>query len=131
MDPNTVLDAIIEAAVNGESQNLTDAAEDLAAWLDRGGFAPKDPRPEGRAVNPVYVYLSRSDAMYESGAVPRDVLWEVPLGPFEFFQTTYETLRFGDEEILGHLGKDGYWHVEGHEYPFSDVTVNTIKSGRA
>jgi len=44
MDPNACLDAIIDAAVNGLNLALVEAAEDLAAWLESGGFCPSDPR---------------------------------------------------------------------------------------
>lgn len=44
MDANAALDAIIEAAIRGEAQNLMEAAENLAEWLDKGGFTPDDPR---------------------------------------------------------------------------------------
>ena len=40
MDPNATLQRIIEAAWQGEADELQDAAQDLASWFRNGGFAP-------------------------------------------------------------------------------------------
>jgi hypothetical protein len=40
MDPNATLEKSILAAVTGETDDLREAAEDLADWLDSGGFRP-------------------------------------------------------------------------------------------
>lgn len=42
MDPEATLRAIIQAAIDGDADTLREAAQDLAEWLDRGGFAPKE-----------------------------------------------------------------------------------------
>ncbi len=42
MDPNTTLQRIIDAALSGDAAELRDAANDLAEWLERGGFAPNE-----------------------------------------------------------------------------------------
>ncbi len=44
MDPNATLARIIDAAVAGDADELRDAANDLAVWLTKGGFAPDEPR---------------------------------------------------------------------------------------
>ncbi len=44
MDPDATLNELIEAAVNGDTAMLRDAADDLVLWLKRGGFTPADPR---------------------------------------------------------------------------------------
>lgn len=43
MDPNTCLDRLIQAAVDGDAVELRAAAEDLATWLEKGGFPPRLP----------------------------------------------------------------------------------------
>lgn len=40
MDPTEALKLIIEAALDRNPIALRDAAEDLATWLEGGGFAP-------------------------------------------------------------------------------------------
>jgi hypothetical protein len=50
MDPDATLARLLEAAAEGNADEVREAAEDLATWLERGGFPPKDPRSnEGRA----------------------------------------------------------------------------------
>ena len=63
MDPNVTLSEFIARActqtTNGEhalrvARTLRDIADDLAGWIERGGFAPVDPRPwHERADNPL------------------------------------------------------------------------------
>jgi hypothetical protein len=43
MDPDPCLDRLLDAAVNRDPAELL-AAADLAGWLRRGGFPPRDPR---------------------------------------------------------------------------------------
>ncbi len=45
MDPDATLARIIDAAVGSDANDLIEAAQDLAEWLDNNGFAPQDPRP--------------------------------------------------------------------------------------
>lgn len=40
MDPNATLEALIEAALNGDADELREMAEHLADWLDKRGFPP-------------------------------------------------------------------------------------------
>ncbi len=40
MDPNATLELIVEAAVEGDTAALLEAAANLAQWIDGGGFAP-------------------------------------------------------------------------------------------
>ncbi len=40
MDPDAALERIIEAALQGNADELRSAAEDLASWLDADGFHP-------------------------------------------------------------------------------------------
>ncbi len=40
MDPNAALAALIDAALHGDAETLRQAADDLATWLEQGGFAP-------------------------------------------------------------------------------------------
>lgn len=40
MDPDATLQNIIDAAVAGEADELRYFANELAGWLDLGGFAP-------------------------------------------------------------------------------------------
>jgi hypothetical protein len=47
MDPEACLDRLLDAATSGDADELRGAADDLAAWLQDGGFPPRDPR-EGR-----------------------------------------------------------------------------------
>jgi hypothetical protein len=44
MDPDACLDRLLDAAVDRDPGELLAAAADLAAWLRRGGFPPRDPR---------------------------------------------------------------------------------------
>lgn len=44
MDPDATLANIITAAANGDAPTLLEAAGTLVAWLESGGFAPRDPR---------------------------------------------------------------------------------------
>lgn len=44
MDPNVALAEIIDAAVKGDAREMLFLASDLAIWLTKGGFPPKDPR---------------------------------------------------------------------------------------
>lgn len=44
MDPDACLDRLLDAAVQGDAEAFANAAEDLYAWLQGGGFAPRDPR---------------------------------------------------------------------------------------
>jgi hypothetical protein len=44
MDPDACLDRLLDAAVGRDPDTLIDAAVDLAQWLRRGGFPPRDPR---------------------------------------------------------------------------------------
>jgi hypothetical protein len=44
MDPNATLRELIEAAVRGDWESMLEAANDLAEWIDKGGFPPADPR---------------------------------------------------------------------------------------
>lgn len=48
MDPDACLDRLLDAAVNRDPTELLAAAADLAAWLRRGGFPPRDPRAARR-----------------------------------------------------------------------------------
>jgi hypothetical protein len=41
MDPNEVLEIMVEAAVNGDVEIMTAAAEDLKHWIQSGGFPPQ------------------------------------------------------------------------------------------
>lgn len=43
MDPDACLARLIEAAADGDADELLYAAEDLAEWLRKGGFAPSNP----------------------------------------------------------------------------------------
>ncbi len=43
-DPDACLQRLIDAAIAGDHAEILEAAEDLATWLKRGGFNPKDPR---------------------------------------------------------------------------------------
>jgi hypothetical protein len=45
MDPEACLSRLIDAAVAGDAEELRWAADDLAGWLERGGYRPHDPRP--------------------------------------------------------------------------------------
>lgn len=49
MDPDAALAKLIDAAVEGDTTDLLNAADDLASWLDHGGFAPSDPRKDNEA----------------------------------------------------------------------------------
>lgn len=40
MDPNACLARIVRAAVENDPAELREAADDLAGWLESGGFAP-------------------------------------------------------------------------------------------
>lgn len=40
MDPNATLARLIEAACKGHNLELLEIAEDLADWLEKGGFPP-------------------------------------------------------------------------------------------
>ena len=40
MDPNETLSILIEAAVEGEIETFKEAASELAAWMEKGGFSP-------------------------------------------------------------------------------------------
>ena len=42
MDPNATLHRIIVAALEGDAREMLEAAEDLAEWLERGGFPPSE-----------------------------------------------------------------------------------------
>jgi hypothetical protein len=44
MDPDTALNDLITSVMNGELSEAQDRLEDLRAWRNQGGFAPKDPR---------------------------------------------------------------------------------------
>jgi hypothetical protein len=44
MDPDACLARLLDAATRGDADELADAAADLAGWLQRGGFPPRDPR---------------------------------------------------------------------------------------
>lgn len=44
MDPNACLDRIIDAAIDGDVEELGYATNELAEWLLKGGAAPADPR---------------------------------------------------------------------------------------
>ncbi len=44
MDPDATLGMLIDEAVKGNPWQLLEHAADLAEWLERGGYAPKDPR---------------------------------------------------------------------------------------
>ena len=44
VDPDTALNALIEAAMAADVAAFNEAADALATWLERGGFAPTDPR---------------------------------------------------------------------------------------
>lgn len=48
MDPDACLDRLIDAAVAGHAGELAWAAAELAGWLRRGGFPPRDPRGQRR-----------------------------------------------------------------------------------
>jgi hypothetical protein len=52
MDPNTCLALLLDAAVAGDGARLREYAAYLAAWLDRGGFPPTDPRRAGARRRP-------------------------------------------------------------------------------
>jgi hypothetical protein len=43
MDPDACLARLIAAACDGDFEELLWAADDLATWLRRGGFPPRDP----------------------------------------------------------------------------------------
>jgi hypothetical protein len=43
MDPDACLDRLIDAATTGDAEELRWAADDLAGWLERGGFRPRTP----------------------------------------------------------------------------------------
>jgi hypothetical protein len=43
MDPTATLELIIEAALEGDAAALREAADNLAAWIERGGFSPTRP----------------------------------------------------------------------------------------
>jgi hypothetical protein len=45
MDPDACLARLLDAAADGDPDRLIHAAEELAGWLRRGGFPPRDPRP--------------------------------------------------------------------------------------
>jgi hypothetical protein len=45
MDPDASLDRLLDAAIAGDAEELRWAADDLAGWLERGGYRPRDPRP--------------------------------------------------------------------------------------
>ena len=47
MDPNAAYDEMIKAAKVGDWDTVAEHAENLSAWLARGGFAPN--RPNWRA----------------------------------------------------------------------------------
>ena len=40
MDPNTCFSELLEAVAANEQQDAHEHAENLLAWLDRGGFSP-------------------------------------------------------------------------------------------
>lgn len=44
MDPDACLDRLLDAAVQGDAEAFANAGEDLYAWLQGEGFAPRDPR---------------------------------------------------------------------------------------
>lgn len=44
MDPDACLSRLIDAAIAGDAEELRYAADDLACWLERGGYRPYDPR---------------------------------------------------------------------------------------
>ena len=46
MDPNACLARLIDAALEGDADDLEAAAADLAEWIRKGGFLPTNPRPE-------------------------------------------------------------------------------------
>jgi hypothetical protein len=43
MDPDAALARLTDAAAAGDADEVRNAADDLAGWLDRGGFAPSRP----------------------------------------------------------------------------------------
>ena len=40
MDPNEALNDLVVASVDGDTEALLEVAEDLARWIDGGGFPP-------------------------------------------------------------------------------------------
>jgi hypothetical protein len=44
MDPDACLDRLLDAAIGGDADELREAAAELSAWLEVGGFPPRDPR---------------------------------------------------------------------------------------
>jgi hypothetical protein len=48
---------------------------------------------------------------------------EATFGPFEWVQLTYGSLRISpDGEDLAAM-RDGAWHIEWHDSPYSDVVI--------
>ena len=50
MDPEATLRVIINAACEGDAEQLRESANDLANWIEAGGFAPGRPSEPMRRV---------------------------------------------------------------------------------
>jgi len=44
MDPDHALAALIDALVEGDTDYAAEVFDNIVDWIDRGGFAPHDPR---------------------------------------------------------------------------------------
>ena len=49
MDPHATLIDLLRAILEGDTDALRERADDLAAWIDKGGYRP-DTRPAIRAL---------------------------------------------------------------------------------
>ena len=58
MDPNTALDNIIDAAIDGDAEKMLELATGLAEWMLDDGFAPTANDAE-RVQEPGPVYCER------------------------------------------------------------------------